>query len=334
MKHKLFIIMFTLLLLTQGYAQLLTENFDYTAGENVGDHGWTSVSGGTALTVGSPGLEYAGYALSGIGNAAIIPPASETVMKGFTSQTGGSLYVSFMVNGTNAEPSPGATCLYLGPTGTSIFNRFFSFYISKVSDTEVQYGVCKEGGIDYAVTNQLFGTTCLIVMQYQFNTGSANDDVVSIWVNPPTDGTIPAADGSTSSGNDAVELAEIIFGAYSGNTAAVVDGIRVCTAWPLGSTTVPGEMAGGIPESLTLFQNHPNPFNPRTTIRYSLPAPAEVSLVIYDSTGRIVGRPVNGLKQAGEHTFDWSAGDLPSGVYFCRIAAGNASRTMKMLLMK
>jgi hypothetical protein len=91
---------------------------------------------------------------------------------------------------------------------------------------------------------------------------------------------------------------------------------------------------------LALFQNAPNPFNPTTTLRYSLPAPCEVTLSIYDASGRLVATLVDRERQeAGQHTGMWSGLDsrdraVPSGVYFSMLTAGKERLSNKMILLR
>lgn len=91
---------------------------------------------------------------------------------------------------------------------------------------------------------------------------------------------------------------------------------------------------------LTLYQNAPNPFNPTTTLRYYLPAPCEVTLSIYDASGRLVATLVDRERQeAGQHAGIWSGNDsrgraVPSGVYFSMLAAGKEMLSNKMILLR
>ena len=89
-----------------------------------------------------------------------------------------------------------------------------------------------------------------------------------------------------------------------------------------------------IPKSFTLHQNYPNPFNPITTLRYDLPQESDVTLTIYDITGRMVQTLVNELQQSGVKKVIWNASDVSSGVYIYRIQAGNFTQTRKMILLK
>lgn len=86
--------------------------------------------------------------------------------------------------------------------------------------------------------------------------------------------------------------------------------------------------------SFTLEQNYPNPFNPATLIKFSLQNGSYVKLSIYDHLGREIETLINEYKEAGEHTYTYSANKLSSGIYYYKLEAGNYSQTRKMVLMK
>jgi hypothetical protein len=88
-----------------------------------------------------------------------------------------------------------------------------------------------------------------------------------------------------------------------------------------------------MPERFDLSQNFPNPFNPTTTIGFSLPEASEYRLVIYNVVGQVVAE-FSGQAVAGHHTIDWNADNQASGVYFYRLRAGDNTATRKMLLLK
>lgn len=88
------------------------------------------------------------------------------------------------------------------------------------------------------------------------------------------------------------------------------------------------------PMEFTLHQNHPNPFNPATTISCDLPKAGDITLMIYDIQGREVIRLVDGWHPAGRYEEIWHARGMPSGIYFARLQAEGFSQMRKMLLVK
>ncbi len=90
----------------------------------------------------------------------------------------------------------------------------------------------------------------------------------------------------------------------------------------------------GLPGEYALNQNYPNPFNPTTSIGFALVKSGEVSFGVYDMNGRLVSELTNGRLEAGYHSFDFDASDLPAGIYTYRLSAGEFSSAKKMVLMK
>jgi len=86
--------------------------------------------------------------------------------------------------------------------------------------------------------------------------------------------------------------------------------------------------------SATTLENYPNPFNPITSITYSMTETGLVELKIFDQLGREVTTLVNEVKSAGEYTATFNATELPSGVYFYQLATPWGVRTKKMLLLR
>ncbi|MBI5021690.1 MAG: T9SS type A sorting domain-containing protein [Ignavibacteriales bacterium] len=88
------------------------------------------------------------------------------------------------------------------------------------------------------------------------------------------------------------------------------------------------------PQTFGLSQNYPNPFNPVTVISYQLPADIYVMLKIYDVIGQEVATLVNGLQTAGYKSVTWDANNVPSGMYFYKLSAGDFLDMKKMVLLK
>lgn len=89
-----------------------------------------------------------------------------------------------------------------------------------------------------------------------------------------------------------------------------------------------------IPETFSLSQNFPNPFNPVTQIKFDIPKSTYVKLIIYDQLGREVEKIVDENLIAGSYSVDWNAASYPSGVYFYKLKAGEFVQTKKMVLIK
>ncbi|MDH7558650.1 MAG: T9SS type A sorting domain-containing protein [bacterium] len=89
-----------------------------------------------------------------------------------------------------------------------------------------------------------------------------------------------------------------------------------------------------VPTHFALLQNYPNPFNPVTTIRYMLPTSAQVTLTVYDASGRTVAQLVNAKQGPGVYAVVWKAADVTSGVYYCRLSAGSFTQVRKLVVMK
>ena len=90
----------------------------------------------------------------------------------------------------------------------------------------------------------------------------------------------------------------------------------------------------GKPNDYDLSQNHPNPFNSKTGIKFTIPQRTYVSLIIYNLLGNEIDILVNEEKAAGIYNINWDAKDLPSGIYLYRIEAGEFQEVKKMILMK
>ncbi len=89
-----------------------------------------------------------------------------------------------------------------------------------------------------------------------------------------------------------------------------------------------------VPKNYSLNQNYPNPFNPSTKITFELPSSEFVTMKVYDITGREIAVLVNEKLSAGKKEYEFNAVNLPSGVYFYTIKAGDFSATRKMVLIK
>ena len=96
-----------------------------------------------------------------------------------------------------------------------------------------------------------------------------------------------------------------------------------------------GVVAGGV----VLMQNRPNPFNPMTSIAYSIPTEGHVTIEVFDVNGRKTTTLVDSRISCGAHQVVWDGTDdggnaVGSGVYFYRIESGESTSMRKMILLK
>lgn len=89
-----------------------------------------------------------------------------------------------------------------------------------------------------------------------------------------------------------------------------------------------------IPKEFRLHQNFPNPYNSETKILFTLKDNTEISLTIYDISGRLVSKLLQGRLQPGNHSIIFKSENLPSGVYFYTLKSSEYSETKKMVLVK
>ena len=94
-----------------------------------------------------------------------------------------------------------------------------------------------------------------------------------------------------------------------------------------------------IPTVYKVHQNHPNPFNPTTKLRYDLPEASHVRIMIYDLMGRKIRTLVDMDQKAGYRSIQWNAANdlgqpVSAGMYLYMIQAGDFRQTRKMVLLK
>lgn len=120
-----------------------------------------------------------------------------------------------------------------------------------------------------------------------------------------------------------------------GNTAAQSNHVYSIYANYINDTTTDIHDYGNIlPDKYVLFDAYPNPFNPTTTLSYSLPKTSHVTLAVFDILGKEVETLVEGKKDKGQYQVQFNANQLASGVYFYRLSINNVVLVKKMLLLR
>ena len=144
----------------------------------------------------------------------------------------------------------------------------------------------------------------------------SNDPSIDQYINGDGDLTFDTVLVDFSTGLDQ----EIVIPAYSVVLFEEVEPLAIST------TAIPGDY--------NLHSVYPNPFNPVTTIAYEVPNMSQVTIKIYDISGRETAQLVNSEIAQGYHTVDWNATNYASGAYFVKMIAGSFVQTRKMILLK
>ncbi|MBN1827262.1 MAG: T9SS type A sorting domain-containing protein [Candidatus Eisenbacteria bacterium] len=230
------------------------------------------------------------------------------------------------------------------------------------SCTAIHHPQCEEKMIS-------FNTDALTVTSYLYNTvpGDGTHWRVDDWEDGTTEG------GSSGSGiwDPSHRLVGQLHGGYASCTSLTSDWYgRLSVSWNGGGSSAnrlrdwldpnstntrvldgidPNAIDTGVetahgvaPSRFSLQPNTPNPFNPTTQIRFTIPegnGKQSVSLVVYDASGRKIRTLVNGPEAPGLHTVEWNGtddrgGDVASGVYFCRLLSGERSETRRLVLVR
>jgi hypothetical protein len=163
----------------------------------------------------------------------------------------------------------------------------------------------------------------------------------------------------------AMDTTQFVAMAFPANNLSALDGDYVIT-WPvrikqiqvrLGTSVGADEMATGtlwfdnlrviyppvtsihpldmiLPDTPVLYPNYPNPFNPETTLSFSIPKAQQVTLKIYTIRGEEIATLLNKFLAAGTYSIPFNASYLSSGIYICKMSAGKLIKTQKMALIK
>lgn len=105
---------------------------------------------------------------------------------------------------------------------------------------------------------------------------------------------------------------------------------RFTVSSPIGITPV----SNNAPIKFALMQNYPNPFNPSTRIRFDIAKSSNVTLKIYDASGKEVLKVTDAFMNAGSYSFEWNASRFASGIYFYKLTADGFTDVKKMILIK
>jgi hypothetical protein len=174
-------------------------------------------------------------------------------------------------------------------------------------------------------------------------TGIYNGSDLELYLNGQLD-AFTSFTGAINQTTSALTIGQDLPGDNNYNFNGVLDDIRIydyaLSLQEIGTlvvTAVRPDRPAGLPSSIALDQNFPNPFNPSTTITFAIPASSSarpISLRVYDVLGRGVASLVEKQLPGGYYSVRWEAASFASGVYLCQLEADGIVLTRKMLLMK
>jgi hypothetical protein len=238
---------------------LLTEDFDYPAGDSLKLHDWVMTGSASSysyvnpLCVTVPGLEYPGYRGSAVGNAVTLASTGQDVCRYFAQPAKeGSVYVFLMVRVLTARSSGDYFFHLIGGTASS--SVFAPKLSVKSGDNRIAFGISKRANANAAAYTPFeydVDTTYLMVIKYAFHPEATTDDEVSLYVfgpsgfstsEPvtPTVGPVVEASGADV---DSLCLCALRQGSSSSAPTVIVDGIRVTSSWE-----------GALPIQISSFQ--------------------------------------------------------------------------------
>jgi hypothetical protein len=189
------------------------------------------------------------------------------------------------------------------------------------------------------------GNTSVVITLWVYNGGAEqNLNVTNMVINPA--GIRPHYSLSRTTMTVAPGDSEFVDVTFNPNAVNTFNGVLVITNNSNNAPTknvvirgqgVAGQAAGDpleMPTQFELSQNFPNPFNPSTEISFALPQVSDVRLSVYNMLGQQVDVLAAGTFNAGYHTVTFDATQLPAGLYFYRIEAGDFTAIRKMMLLK
>jgi hypothetical protein len=205
-------------------------------------------------------------------------------------------------------------------------------------DTVMKYGNINYQGIELANSLNLDSAAMQYLHIDVWNANSTDFGVFLISPGPVEQrvALVPPAATETWTSFDipltdftGVDLSDVFQMKFDGSGTLYVDNIYFTK-----TVTDVKEFQSTIPADFALEQNYPNPFNPSTNIRFNLPEAGNVTSTVYNTLGQEVAELVNDFMTAGSYEVTFEASDLPSGLYFYSISAGNFNSVRKMLLLK
>jgi hypothetical protein len=304
---------------------LLTEDFDYTAGDDlVTKQGWASHSGtSNPILVTSPGLTFNGYIGSGIGLAAGVNNTGYDLNKSFGTQTTGTIYTSFLVNATASITGGIYFFHYFDPTAT-LNHRARTFIGSATEAGKMTVGLSFNASTATNMSTTLnLGQTYLFVVKYEIVEGDLNDKV-SLYVfaegeNFSTEPTTPTL-GPLSTADAKADIVPTCIAIRQDNAAQrfTVDGFRVKKSWSDLTTNISPKSK----DQYKIF--YPNPVTDGF-LNLTSESKSIKNIAIFD----LVGKKVFGETSISNKV---DIKQLKAGIYLLEVTADNQTSSSKLVI--
>ena len=304
------------------------DSFNYTVGSSLGTlQTWTNVNSGDNITTTAGNLSYTG--LTTAGNSVSFAADGFDCFSPITSTTSGTVYYSFLMKIGSMAGVTEANGGYFAGIGENSSTLGATLWTKRVDDTNYNLGIevrtATTTNTTYSTTSYQTGQTYFVVVGYTFNTATAADDVVSLWVNPTVNAAMPTATLTDSQAATAIDLlnASTFFLRQDSATetpTVQVDELRIGTAW---ADVVP-QTAGLNDNNINGLTMYPNPLSGNTLYLTST-ANAAMSVQIFDLLGKevlkanVVNNAVNVAK-------------LTAGVYVVKITEEGKTATRKLVI--
>ena len=294
----------------------ITENFTYTAAENLGDQGaWTNYFSGDEILIEAGNLSYSG--LVGTGNSISFDGTGKDPAVHYTPTSSGSIYASFMLKVSALDAS--AVNGYFGVLRTDSGSYISRLWISPTSATSYRIGISSEGTltqIHAPTTDYTLNETIFVVFNYDLD-----NNTTSAWINKGNT-TAPTADITEASTSTSNTLNQFLIRQDSATEtpSIVMDELRIGTTW---TDVVPSSLSV-TSKDLSSFNLYPNPAK-SGFVNISSTGSGAIQANVFDVLGKQV---INAAVSNGR----LDVSPLHTGVYIVKLTQGEATTTKKLII--
>jgi hypothetical protein len=241
MKSLLALVVTALLISPAAFGQIFTEDFNYAVGDSLVDHGWNMAGTPSylnSLLVTGPALAFPGYALSNHGGSTFLAASGQDLFRAFPQVSADQVYLWVMIKVAGAQYYGD---YFLGLMTADQSNTTARIYAKSASENGFYLGVGKGSEEPaYSSTELTYGLTYLLVLKYEFKTGSSTNDIMRLFIFQPgsavpEDEPVTATLGpyTATSVTDVANVSSVLLrqGASWMAPSVFVDGLAISTSW-------------------------------------------------------------------------------------------------------